>query len=70
LTAKQQSRRNGAVNLAVQYSLLVAERGYDGSMLSVRRSWAKHYPAPVIRAQRRVGRAHKRRRSGRTSRKS
>ena len=30
------------------------EHGYDGSLRSVQRFWAKHYPAPAIRARRRV----------------
>ena len=32
----------------------MAEHGYDGSLRSVQRFWAKHYPAPAIRARRRV----------------
>jgi hypothetical protein len=33
---------------------LVTEHGYDGSLRSVQRFWAKRYPAPAIRARRRV----------------
>ncbi len=32
----------------------MAEHGYDGSLQSAQRFWAKRYPAPVIRARRRV----------------
>ena len=32
----------------------MGEHGYDGSLRSVQRFWAKHYPAPAIRARRRV----------------
>ena len=50
----RQSQRDGALNLAALHSWLVAEHGYDGSLRSVQRFWAKHYPAPAIRARRRV----------------
>ena len=44
----------GPVNLAALYDWLVREHGYDGSLRSVQRFWAKRYPAPAIRARRRV----------------
>jgi hypothetical protein len=50
----RQSQLDGALNLAALHTWLVAEHGYDGSLRSVQRFWAKHYPAPAIRARRRV----------------
>jgi DNA-binding CsgD family transcriptional regulator len=50
----RQSGQDGAINLAALHAWLVAEHGYDGSLRSVQRFWARHYPAPVIRARRRV----------------
>ena len=68
----RQSGQDGAINLAALHAWLVAEHGYDGSLRSVQRFWARHYPAPVIRARRRVEhrRAPRRRWTGRTSRRS
>ena len=48
------AQTDGAINLAGLHEWLVAEHGYDGSLRSVQRFWAKHYPAPAIRARRRV----------------
>ena len=45
---------DGAINLAELHEWLVVEHGYDGSLRSVQRFWAKHNPAPAIRARRRV----------------
>ena len=50
----RQSQLDGALNLAALHTWLVGEHGYDGSLRSVQRFWAKHYPAPAIRARRRV----------------
>jgi transposase len=50
----RQSQQDGALNLAALHTWLVGEHGYDGSLRSVQRFWAKHYPAPAIRARRRV----------------
>jgi transposase len=48
------AQENGAINLAALHEWLVTEHGYDGSLRSVQRFWAKHFPAPAIRARRRV----------------
>ena len=45
---------DGAINLAALQGWLATEHGYDGSLRSVQRFWAKHYPAPAIWARRRV----------------
>lgn len=50
----RRSQQDGAINLAALHAWLMAEHGYDGSLRSVQRFWAKRYPAPVIRARRRV----------------
>jgi len=50
----RQSMADGPLNLAVPHSWLVAEHGYDGSLRSVQRFWNRTYPAPRIRARRRV----------------
>src|SRR5689334_19151057 len=47
-------QEDGAINLAALHEWLVAEHGYDGSLRSVQRFWAKRYPVPTIRARRRV----------------
>lgn len=44
----------GRVNLAALHEWLVAEHGYTGSLRSVERFCRKVYPAPAIRARRRV----------------
>ena len=44
----------GPVNLAALHDWLVAEHGYPGSLRSVERYYAKHYPKPKRRARRRV----------------
>ena len=41
----RQSQQDGALNLAALHTWLMAEHGYDGSLRSVQRFWAKHYPA-------------------------
>ena len=66
----RQSQRDGALNLAALHSWLVAEHGYDGSLRSVQRFWAKHYPAHRRSGRGAVLRRHlasRHRRIGRTS---
>ncbi len=48
------SRHTGPLNLGVLHEWLRAEHGYDGSVRSVQRYWRRRYPAPAIRARRRV----------------
>jgi transposase len=49
------SRQEGdRINLAALHTWLRVEHGYDGSLRSVQRYWKRAYPAPVIRARRRV----------------
>jgi transposase len=50
----REAQEDGAINLAALHEWLVAEYDYDGSLRSVQRFWATHYPAPAIRARRRV----------------
>lgn len=45
---------DGRVNLAALHDWLCREHGYDGSLKSVQRYWNRTYPAPAIRARRRV----------------
>lgn len=42
------------LNLAALHEWLVAEHGYRGSLRSVQRFWRRSYPAPPVRARRRV----------------
>jgi transposase len=42
------------VNLAALHDWLRREHGYDGSLKSVQRYWKRTFPAPAIRARRRV----------------
>jgi len=42
------------VNLAALHEWLRREHGYDGSLRSVQRYWRRTFPAPAIRARRRV----------------
>ena len=44
----------GAVNLAALHAWLAREHGYGGSLRSVQRYWRRTYPAPALRARRRV----------------
>jgi transposase len=46
--------QDGPVNLAALHDWLVEEHGYPGSLRSVERYYAKHYPKPKCRARRRV----------------
>lgn len=43
-----------AINLGALHDWLVREHGYEGSLRSVQRYWSRTYPAPAIRARRRV----------------
>ena len=47
-------RDGGGVNLAALHDWLRREHGYGGSLRSVQRYWRRAYPAPAIRARRRV----------------
>jgi transposase len=42
------------LNLAALHEWLMIEHGYAGSLRSVQRYWRKAYPAPAVRARRRV----------------
>ena len=42
------------MNLAALHDWLRREHGYEGSLQSVQRYWRRAYPAPAIRARRRV----------------
>src|SRR3954464_10598407 len=44
----------GGVNLAALHAWLRREHGYEGSLRSVQRYWRRAYPAPAVRARRRV----------------
>lgn len=44
----------GPINLAALHEWLQREHGYAGSLKSVQRYWRRTYPAPAIRARRRV----------------
>ncbi|MEO1600224.1 MAG: IS21 family transposase [Pseudomonadota bacterium] len=50
----RRSTEGSGLNLAALYAWLVREHGYDGSLRSVQRFWKRSYPAPRIRARRRV----------------
>jgi transposase len=45
---------DGRVNLAALHDWLCREHGYAGSLRSVQRYWRRTFPAPAIRARRRV----------------
>ncbi len=47
-------QEGGRVNLAALHDWLRCEHGHDGSLKSVQRYWSRTYPAPAIRARRRV----------------
>jgi transposase len=47
-------RQAGGVNLVALHHFLQAEHGYPGSLKSVQRYYKRAYPAPAIRARRRV----------------
>jgi transposase len=50
----RRSTADAGLNLAALHAWLVREHGYDGSLRSVQRFWRRTYPAPRIRARRRV----------------
>ena len=53
--AHWRSQQEGSrINLAALHAWLCREHGYDGSLKSVQRYWKQTYPAPAIRARRRV----------------
>jgi len=45
---------DGRINLAGLHDWLCCEHGYTGSLKSVQRYWKRTYPAPKVRARRRV----------------
>ena len=45
---------DGRINLAALHGWLVREHGYAASLKSVQRYWRRTFPAPAIRARRRV----------------
>ncbi len=45
---------DGRINLAVLHDWLCREHGYTGSLKAVQRYWRRTFPAPSIRARRRV----------------
>lgn len=47
-------KEDGAVNLAALYDWLIGEHGYTGSLRGLQRYYRRHYPAPAMRARRRV----------------
>jgi transposase len=54
ITHWRDQQEDGRVNLAALHDWLCREHGYDGSLKSVQRYWSRTYPAPAIRARRRV----------------
>src|SRR4051794_34332875 len=50
----RQMQGGGPINLAVLHAWLVSEHSYSGSLRSIQRYWAHTYPAPTVRARRRV----------------
>ena len=50
----RQMQEEGPINLAVLHAWLVSEHGYSGSLRSIQRYWSRTYPAPALRARRRV----------------
>lgn len=47
-------QQQGPLNLSLLHQWLRTEKDYDGSLRSVQRFWKRTYPAPAIRARRRV----------------
>jgi len=45
---------DGVINLAALHEWLIREHGYDGSLRSVQRYWRRTFPAPQLRARRRI----------------
>jgi transposase len=50
----RQMQEDGPINLAALHAWLVSEHGYSGSLRSIQRYWSRFYPAPAVRARRRV----------------
>jgi transposase len=50
----REARLDGPINLAVLHEWLVGEHDYEGSLRSVQRYWNRRYPAPKLRARRRI----------------
>jgi transposase len=50
----REAHSGGAINLAALHEWLVREHDYEGSLRSVQRYWTKTYPAPKLRARRRI----------------
>lgn len=54
IEAWRSQQAGGRINLALLHDWLSREHGYTGSLKSVQRYWKRTYPAPKIRARRRV----------------
>ena len=50
----REQQTDGRINLAALHDWLRREHGYAGSLKSVQRYWRRTFPAPTIRARRRV----------------
>jgi transposase len=50
----REQQTDGRINLAALHDWLCREHGYAGSLKSVQRYWRRTFPAPAIRARRRV----------------
>jgi transposase len=50
----REARSGEAINLAALHEWLVREHDYEGSLRSLQRYWKKTYPAPKLRARRRI----------------
>lgn len=50
----REARSGEAINLAVLHDWLVREHDYEASLRSLQRYWKKTYPAPKVRARRRI----------------
>jgi transposase len=54
IEAWRSQQAEGRINLSLLHDWLCREHGYTGSLKSVQRHWKRTYPAPKIRARRRV----------------
>lgn len=50
----REEQGDAAINLAELHGWLTREHGYSGSLRSIQRYWKRTFPAPAIRARRRV----------------
>jgi transposase len=50
----REQQGDGVINLAALHDGLVCEHGYAGSLRSIQRYWKRTYPAPRLRARRRI----------------